>query len=72
MANKNLYTSPLVERNASKEMSELFGGQRKFSTWRRLWLELAKAEKSLGLNIKQTQITEMQKHLDDIDFNKAI
>ncbi|MBW8000769.1 MAG: adenylosuccinate lyase [Planctomycetes bacterium] len=71
MANKNLYTSPLVERNASKEMAQLFGSQTKFSTWRKLWLELAKAEKKLGLDIKQTQINEMAKHLDDIDFAKA-
>jgi adenylosuccinate lyase len=69
--NKNLYTSPLVERNASKEMAELFGAQKKFSTWRRLWLELAKAQKKLGLDIKQTQINQMAAHLDDIDFNKA-
>ena len=69
---KNLkYTSPLVERNASAEMAELFGAQKKFSTWRRLWLELAKAQKKLGLDIKQNQITEMAKHLDDIDFSKA-
>jgi adenylosuccinate lyase len=65
------YTSPLVERNASREMAELFGAQRKFSTWRRLWLELAKAEKKLGLKIKQNQIDQMAKHLDDINFNKA-
>jgi len=72
MANdKNRYSSPLVERNASKEMAELFGPQKKFSTWRRLWLELAKAQKKLGLDIKQTQINEMAKHLDDIDFSKA-
>ena len=69
--NHNIYTSPLVERNASKEMSELFGEQRKFSIWRRLWLELAKAEKKLGLDIKQAQISQMAKHLDDINFNKA-
>jgi len=69
--NKNLYTSPLVERNASKEMAELFGAQKKFSTWRRLWLELAKAQKKLGLDIKQTQINQMAAHLDDIDFNRA-
>ena len=69
--NKNLYASPLVERNASKEMAELFGAQKKFGTWRKLWLELAKAQKKLGLNIKQTQISQMAKHLDDIDFNKT-
>ncbi|MCX5634834.1 MAG: lyase family protein, partial [Planctomycetota bacterium] len=65
------YVSPLVERNASKEMAELFGQQKKFSTWRRIWLELAKAQKKLGLDIKQNQIGQMAKHLDDIDFKKA-
>ena len=69
--NYDIYFSPLVERNASKEMSELFGAQKKFSTWRRLWLELARAEKELGLHIKQSQISQMAKHLDDIDFEKA-
>lgn len=69
--NKDLYVSPLVERNASMEMARLFGAQKKFSTWRRLWLELAKAQKKLGLDIKQTQINEMARHLDDIDFKKA-
>ncbi len=68
---KNLYTSPLVERNASREMAELFGAQKKFSTWRRLWLELAKAEKKLGLDIRRNQISQMARHLDDIDFKKA-
>jgi adenylosuccinate lyase len=69
--NKDLYTSPLVERNASKEMAELFGAQKKFSTWRRLWLELAKAQQKLGLDISQGQIRQMARHLDDIDFKKA-
>jgi adenylosuccinate lyase len=67
----NTYTSPLVERNASKEMAELFGPQTKFLLWRRIWLELARAEKKLGLDIKQSQINEMARHLDDIDFAKA-
>jgi adenylosuccinate lyase len=67
----DVYTSPLVERNASREMAELFGAQKKFSTWRRLWLELAKAEKKLGLDIRQNQIDQMARHLDDIDFKKA-
>ena len=65
------YVSPLVERNASGEMAELFGAQKKFSTWRRLWLQLAKAQKKLGLPIKQNQINQMARHLDDIDFKKA-
>ena len=69
--NKNLYVSPLVERNASSQMAVTFGAQKKFSTWRRLWLELAKAQKKLGLDIKQTQINQMAGHIDDIDFKKA-
>ena len=69
--NGSVYVSPLVERNASRQMSELFGNLKKFGTWRRLWLELARAEKKLGLDIKQTQINEMQRHLEDIDLKKA-
>ena len=69
--NKDVYISPLVERNASREMAELFGAQMKFSTWRRLWLELAKAQKKLGLDIKESQIRQMARRLDDIDFKKA-
>ncbi len=65
------YTSPLVERNASGQMAELFGPQKKFSTWRTLWLQLAKAQKKLGLSIKQIQIEQMAEHIDDIDFVKA-
>lgn len=65
------YTSPLVERNASKEMAALFGADKKFSTWRRLWLELARAEQKLGLEITDAQLAEMAKHLDDIDYKKA-
>jgi adenylosuccinate lyase len=71
MADNSIYTSPLVERNASREMAELFGPARKFGTWRRIWLELARAEKKLGLAITQTQINQMAQHLDDIDFDKA-
>jgi adenylosuccinate lyase len=71
MKEHNIYTSPLVERNASKEMSQLFGNQTKFSLWRRLWLALAKAEKKLGLKISGAQLSQMAKHLDDINFNKA-
>ncbi|MCI0498654.1 MAG: adenylosuccinate lyase [Planctomycetales bacterium] len=67
----SIYTCPLVERNASKEMAELLGADKKFSTWRRLWLELARAEKKLGLKITDAQIKDMQKHLDDIDYKKA-
>jgi adenylosuccinate lyase len=66
-----VYESPLVTRNASQEMIAVFSPQRKHSTWRRVWLALAEAEKSLGLPITDEQIAEMKAHLDDIDFAEA-
>lgn len=68
---RNVYESPLVSRNASPEMLAIFSPQKKFSTWRRIWLALAEAEKSLGLPITDAQLAEMRAHLDDIDFEEA-
>ena len=65
------YDNPLIERYASRPMCELFGPQKKFSTWRRLWLALAESEAQLGLPVSPEQIAEMREHLDDIDFEKA-
>ncbi len=65
------YQNPLVARYASDEMSRLWGDQRKFSTWRRLWLALAESEQELGLDISDEQLAEMREHLDDIDFEVA-
>jgi adenylosuccinate lyase len=65
------YQNPLTGRYASKEMSFNWSPQMKHSTWRRLWLALARSEKELGLNITDKQIAEMESHLDDIDFKKA-
>jgi adenylosuccinate lyase len=72
MSEKNsVYISPLVERNASIEMSELFGPDKKFGTWRRLWVELARAEKKLGIDITAGQLKEMEENIDNIDLKKA-
>ncbi len=71
MAITTEYTSPLVERFATKEMAQLWSAQKKFSTWRRCWVALAEAEQELGLNITSEQIEEMRARLDDIDFDKA-
>ncbi|XP_046821085.1 adenylosuccinate lyase isoform X1 [Vespa crabro] len=62
------YRSPLATRYASKEMRYNFSEQKKFSTWRKLWVYLAKAEMQLGLAITQEQINEMETHIDNIDF----
>ncbi|MGI6400703.1 MAG: adenylosuccinate lyase [Thermoguttaceae bacterium] len=71
MKDRILYDNPLIERYASREMCELFGPQKKFSTWRRLWVALAEAEHELGLPITQEQIDELKAHVDDIDFEVA-
>ena len=66
------YESPLASRNASREMLKLFSPQHKFGLWRRLWLELARAERELGLTrITEQAIAEMEEKLDDIDFTRA-
>lgn len=65
------YRSPLESRYASKEMRAIWSPQRKFSTWRRIWLALAEAQRELGLSITQPQVDELRAHLDDIDFAAA-
>ncbi len=65
------YETPLTARYASEEMSRLWGAQRKFATWRRLWVALAEAEAELGLPITEAQINELRAHVDDIDFAAA-
>jgi adenylosuccinate lyase len=65
------YENPLIARYASPEMANLWGDQKKFSTWRRLWVMLAEAEQELGLPITDAQIAELRAHVDDIDFVAA-
>ena len=67
----DIFQSPLSERYASKEMQSIFSNDRKFSTWRKLWIALAESEKELGLNITDEQIEELKSHIDDIDYDKA-
>ena len=65
------YTSPLSQRYASKEMQYLFSQNKKFRTWRKLWIALAETEKELGLNITQEMIDELKAHQDDINYEDA-
>jgi adenylosuccinate lyase len=76
---RSVYDNPLVTRYASRRMAELWGPQRKFSTWRRLWVALAEAQHELGLlaedgstpRISSAQLAELRAHTDDIDFARA-
>ena len=67
----SVYENPLITRYASREMSENFSDEKRFKLWRKLWIALAESEMELGLNITQSQIDEMKKYADDINFDVA-
>ena len=67
----DVYENPLTKRYASKPMAELWSEQRKHSTWRRLWVALAEAERELGIEISESQISDLRSATDDIDFMLA-
>ena len=72
MENMDKYSNPLAERYSSREMLYIFSPEFKFRTWRKLWINLAEAEKELGLDfITEDQIEELKKFKDDIDFEMA-
>jgi len=66
-----VYDNPLIGRYASREMCTLWGPQRKFRTWRQLWIWLAEAQQELGLPVSTGQIAELKQHIDNIDFAAA-
>lgn len=68
---KNTYESPLSSRYASEEMLYIFSPDKKFTTWRRLWIALARAEMELGLPIHQEQIDELEREKDNINYEVA-
>ncbi|MCD7833760.1 MAG: adenylosuccinate lyase [Lachnospiraceae bacterium] len=67
----DIYQSPLSERYASREMQYIFSPDKKFRTWRRLWIALAETEQALGLAITDEQIAQMKEHQDDINYEVA-
>lgn len=67
----NSYESPFCTRYASKEMQFIFSADKKFTTWRKLWVALARAEMKLGLNVTQEQVDELESHINDIDYEVA-
>lgn len=71
MSDNNSYVSPLNSRYASKEMQYIFSPDKKFKTWRRLWIALAKSEQELGLPITDEQIAELEAMKDDINYDVA-
>lgn len=70
MSNQS-YESPFCTRYASKEMQYLFSADKKFTTWRKLWVALARAEMKLGLNVTQEQVDELEANIENIDYAMA-
>jgi len=68
---RDTYENPLITRYSSKEMLYIFSDEKKFSTWRKLWVALAEAEKELGLSITDEQIEEMKANIYNIDYDLA-
>jgi len=68
---RDKYESPLNSRYASEQMQYIFSPDKKFTTWRKLWIALAESEKELGLSITDEQIAELKAHVDDIDYDTA-
>ncbi len=71
MSQNDIYDNPLITRYASPTMARLWSPERKFSTWRRLWVALAEAERSLGLPITEEQLAALRSQVDTIDFDRA-
>ncbi len=71
MSDYNSYESPFCTRYASREMQYVFSADKKFTTWRKLWVALARAEMKLGLPVTQKQVEELEAHIDDIDYKAA-
>ena len=69
--NYNSYESPFCTRYASPEMQFIFSADKKFTTWRRLWVALARAEMKLGLPITEEQVSELEAHIEDINYDVA-
>ena len=65
------YESPFCTRYASKEMQYIFSADKKFTTWRRLWVALARAEMKLGLPVTQEQVDELEANISNIDYEVA-
>ena len=65
------YESPFCTRYASKEMQYIFSADKKFTTWRRLWVALARAEMKLGLPVTQEQVDELEANISNIDYDVA-
>ena len=72
MSKFDTYTSPLAERNASKEMLRLWSPRHKFQTWRRIWLAVAEAQHELGLPVTKEQVEELRANLDVTDADMAL
>ena len=71
MSEESVYQNPLITRYASREMARLWGDERRFRTWRTLWIALAEAERELGLSISEHQLQQLKDHRDNLNLDVA-
>ena len=71
MSDYNSYESPFCTRYASKEMQYIFSADKKFTTWRKLWVALARAEMKMGLPITEEQVKQLEENVNNIDYAAA-
>ena len=71
MSDHTSYENPLITRYASREMAQNFSDEKKFRTWRKLWIALAEAEQELGLTITDAQLEELRHNADNVDYELA-
>ena len=78
MSDYKEYESPFETRYASSEMRYIFSSDKKYTTWRKLWVALAESEMELGLTqngkevITIDMIDEMKAHIYDINYTDAL
>ncbi|MBI5359680.1 MAG: adenylosuccinate lyase [Planctomycetes bacterium] len=52
-------------------MLYIFSNENKFRTWRKLWIALAEVQHELGLPVTKSQISQLKKCADNINFEVA-
>lgn len=67
----DVYVSPLVARNASRAMAELFSPRRRAITWRRIWVALAETQHEMDLPVSAKQVAALRKRVDEVDLAAA-
>ena len=64
------FVSPFSWRYGSAEMRSIWSEVHKRRMWRRIWVELARAQMRAGL-VKPEQVADLEAHVEQIDIARA-